>query len=238
VLDVRDLVKHYPSAGGEPVRAVDGVSLTVAPGELVALYGPSGSGKTTFLKIIAAVLRPDSGQVLVADRDVTRLSERAAADYRLTDLGLVLQTFHMIGGLSAIENASLKLLAAGVSRRDAQRQLTPLLERLGLEGRAEHRASDLSMGERQRLALVKALSNSPPLLIADEPTGNLDTRRGRDVLGFLREVSQERGTAVVIATHDPQAAGFADHVRALRDGRLTDHRPSPEPDVSMSAPPL
>jgi putative ABC transport system ATP-binding protein len=234
VLDVRGLVKHYPAVGGEPVRAVDGVSLSVQRGELVALYGPSGSGKTSLLKILAAVLRPDGGQVLVDGRSVTALSEREATEYRLRELGLVLQTFHMIAGLSAIENASLKLMADGVSRREAQRRLTPLLERLGLSARADHRASDLSMGERQRLALAKALSNDPPLVLADEPTGNLDTTRGRDVLGFLSEICRERDVAVLIATHDPQAAGFADHVHTLRDGRLTDRERADDDGVGAS----
>lgn len=232
MLAVHELVKHYPVPGGEAVRAVDGVSLSVGAGQFVALYGPSGSGKTTLLKIISAVLRPDDGEVLVNGRDVTALSERAATEYRLHDMGLVLQTFHMIAGLSAIENASLKLMAAGVSRRDAQRRLTPLLERLGLGARADHRASDLSMGERQRLALAKALSNDPPLVLADEPTGNLDTSRGREVLGFLRELSHERGVAVLIATHDPQAAEFADDVRTLPDGHLEAGRLAANADVT------
>ncbi|ADB54026.1 ABC transporter ATP-binding protein [Conexibacter woesei] len=222
MLEVHNLVKHYASPGGESVQAVDGVSLTVRPGELVALYGPSGSGKTTLLKIVAAVLEPDRGEVLVNGRSVTGLSDREATAYRLADLGLVLQTSHMIAGLTAIENASLKLIASGVSRRDAERQLTPLLERLGLDGRAEHRANDLSMGERQRLALAKSLSNDPSLLLADEPTGNLDTARGRDVLAFLREYSREHRTAILIATHDPQAVSYADHAHTLRDGRLTE----------------
>jgi putative ABC transport system ATP-binding protein len=225
VLVVDGLVKHYRAGDGDVVRAIDGVSLTVAAGEVVALYGPSGSGKTTLLKIVAAAMAPDRGEVVVNGRSVTGLSERDATAYRLDTLGLMLQTSHMIGGLSAIENASLKLIAGGLDRNSAERRLTPLLRRLGLDRRADHRASDLSMGERQRLALAKALSNDPPLLLADEPTGNLDTARGRDVLGFLRERAQDRRTAILIASHDPQAAGFADHVHTLRDGRLTEFRP-------------
>jgi putative ABC transport system ATP-binding protein len=236
VLVVSDLVKHYPAGDGELVRAIDGVSLTVGAGELVALYGPSGSGKTTLLKIVAAVMAPDQGRVFVDGRSVTELSERAATDYRLHGLGLMLQTSHMIAGLSAIENASLKLIAAGVSRSDAQRRLTPLLERLGLDARANHRASDLSMGERQRLALAKALSSDPPLLLADEPTGNLDTARGRDVLSFLRERAHERQTAILIATHDPQAASYADQVHTLRDGLLTAFRPQVDAGLGSERP--
>ncbi|MBB4665114.1 ABC transporter ATP-binding protein [Conexibacter arvalis] len=220
MLDVCDLVKRFHTPGGETVRAVDGVSLTVRPGELVALYGPSGSGKTTLLKIVAAVIAPDRGHVLLDGRAITGLSERDAASYRLHRLGLVLQSAHMMAGLSAIENAAMKLIAAGIARDEARRRMMPVLERLGLDARADHRASSLSMGELQRLSLAKALSNDPPLLLADEPTGSLDTVRGRRVLRLLRERTRERATATVIATHDPQAARFADTVYTLRDGRL------------------
>jgi putative ABC transport system ATP-binding protein len=230
MLEIRRVVKHYRVAAGEPVRAVDDVSLTVARGELVALYGPSGSGKTTLLKLIAAVLAPDSGEVIVAGRDVTRLSDREAARYRLRDVGFVLQTFHMLAGLSAIDNASLKLIGLGMNVREAHQRMTPLLSRLGLDERADHRVSQLSMGERQRVAIAKALSTEPGLLLTDEPTGSLDTRRGAEVLALLSELCRERGTAVLLVTHDPQAAAVADRVFALRDGRLVEHVPD-VPDV-------
>jgi putative ABC transport system ATP-binding protein len=220
MLEVRGLVKHYPAVGGEVVRAIDGVSLRLAAGELVALYGPSGSGKTTLLKLIAAVMRPDEGTILLGGTDVTQLGDRAASRYRLLDVGFVLQSFHLIAGLSAIDNAALKLMGTGLRTRDAHRRITPLLERLGIDERAEHRAHELSMGEQQRVAIARALSTGPRLLLADEPTASLDTRRGRDVLSLLTEVCRERGTAVLIVTHDPQAAAFADRVHTLRDGRL------------------
>jgi putative ABC transport system ATP-binding protein len=221
VLDVVDLVKRYPAPGGEPVHALDGVSLSVQAGEFVALYGPSGSGKTTLLKIIAAALLPDDGDVHVDGRSVIGLTERDVTVYRQRDLGLMLPTHHVIAGLSAIDNAALKLLAGGVERRrDAQRRVLPLLRRLGLEARASHRATDLSLGEVQRLMLAKAVSTDPPLLVADEPTGSLDTARSREVLEFLRERSHSNGTAVLVATHDPQAAAFADSVYTLRDGSI------------------
>jgi putative ABC transport system ATP-binding protein len=232
MLEVRDLVKHYPAIGGdEPVRAVDEVSLSVERGELVALYGPSGSGKTTLLKLIAAVMAPDRGTIRVGGREVSALPEREAARYRLEEVGFVLQTFHLIAGLSAIDNAALKLMGAGLRVREAHRRVTPLLDRLGLDERADHRASELSMGERQRVAIAKALSTEPGLLLADEPTGSLDTRRGREVLALLAELCRERGTAVLLVTHDPQAAAFADRVHALRDGRLVAY----EPDVEITS---
>jgi putative ABC transport system ATP-binding protein len=237
MLQLRDLVKHYPVAGSEPVRAVDDVTLTVGRGELVALYGPSGSGKTTLLKLIAAVMAPDRGAVLVGGRDVTRLSARAAARYRLRDVGFVLQTVHLIAGLSAIDNASLKLVGTGLSVREAQQRMTPLLQRLGLDERAERRMSTLSMGERQRVAIAKALSTDPGLLLADEPTGNLDTRRGAEVLALLRELCRERGTAVLLVTHDPQAVAVADRVLTLRDGRLVEEAPEPQGDTPATLQP-
>ena len=230
MLEIQRLVKHYPIGGGEPVRAVDDVSLTVERGELVALYGPSGSGKTTLLKLIAAVMSPDSGEVRVAGRDVGHLSDREAARYRLRDVGFVLQTFHMIAGLTAIDNASLKLVGTGMSVREAQQRMTPLLERLGLDERADQRMSTLSMGERQRVAIAKALSTDPGLLLADEPTGNLDTRRGAEVLALLRELCRERDAAVLLVTHDPQAAAVADRALVLRDGRLADYAPDLQGD--------
>jgi putative ABC transport system ATP-binding protein len=231
MLDIRRLVKHYAVASGDPVRAVDDVSLRVERGELVALYGPSGSGKTTLLKLIAAVLAPDSGEVLVGGRDIARLSDREGSRYRLRDVGFVLQTFHMIAGLSAIDNAALKLVGTGMNVREAHQRMTPLLTRLGLDERADHRVGTLSMGERQRVAIAKALSTDPGLLLADEPTGNLDTRRGGEVLALLRELSRERGTAVLLVTHDPQAAAVADRVLALRDGRLVEYLPDALPDL-------
>lgn len=230
MLALRELVKHFPTASGTPIRAVDGVTLSVPAGEFVALYGPSGSGKTTLLMLIAALLQPDSGSVAIGDRDISKLSDAEAARYRLNDLGFVRQTLNLIAGASAVDNAALKLMGTDVRAREARRRILPLLERLGLAERASHRAEQLSMGERQRVMIARALSTEPKLLLADEPTGSLDTVRGREVLELLAEVCRERSVAVVLVTHDPQAASFADRVFALRDGRLDEHDP-----VSQSA---
>jgi len=219
MLELQQLVKHYSSAGGEPVRAVDGVSMSVAAGEMVALYGPSGSGKTTLLLMVATLLEPTSGSVSIAGRDVSSLSEREASSFRLSELGFIRQNFDLLPGVSAIDNAILKLLAT-VRWRQAQRQIAPLLERLGLGERLAHRAETLSMGERQRVMIARALSTEPSLLLADEPTGSLDTQRSREVLELLRELCRERQVAVVLVSHDPLAAAYADRVYALRDGRL------------------
>jgi putative ABC transport system ATP-binding protein len=227
MLELRDLVKHYRLGEDEPVRAVDGVAMSVAAGELVALYGPSGSGKTTLLMLIAALLRPDSGQVLVGEREVSALSEQEAARYRLHELGFVRQTVNLIPGVSALDNAALKLLGTDLRPREAHRRVSPLLEQLGLGERLCHRSEQLSMGERQRVMIARALSTGPKLVLADEPTGSLDSRRSREVLELLTGVCRERDVAVVLVTHDPQAAGFADRVHSLHDGRLSDEAPEP-----------
>jgi putative ABC transport system ATP-binding protein len=233
LLELDALAKHYPVAGGEAVRAVDGVSLTVAPGEMLALYGPSGSGKTTLLLMIATLLTPTAGKVSIDGRDVSSLSEREASHFRMAQLGFVRQNFDLLHGVSAIDNAVLKLLKT-MRWREAHRQITPLLERLGLGERLAHRAETLSMGERQRVMIARALSTEPSLLLADEPTGSLDTQRSREVLELLRELCRERGVAVVLVSHDPLAAGYADRVLTLRDGRLADQQPA-EPAIPRSA---
>ncbi len=224
MLELRDLVKHYPAVGGDPVRAVDGVSLSVAAGEMVALYGPSGSGKTTLLLMVAALLEPTSGSVLVNGRDISSLSEREASNFRLSEMGFVRQSFDLLPGVTAIDNAVLKLLKH-TRWREAHNQIRPLLERLGLDERLNHRAETLSMGERQRVMIARALSSEPKLLLADEPTGSLDSQRSLEVLELLRELCREREVAVVLVSHDPQAAAYADRVLALRDGKLSGYDP-------------
>jgi putative ABC transport system ATP-binding protein len=224
VLELRELVKRYPVGDAEPISAVAGVSLSIAAGELVALYGPSGSGKTTLLMLVAAVLRPDSGSVLVAGREVSALAPRESASYRMHDLGFIRQSLDLIPGASALDNAAVKLLGKPVSVREARRRVEPLLVRLGLEERLNHRAEQLSMGERQRVMIARALSSDPKLILADEPTGSLDSDRGAEVLALLGELCRARGIAALLVTHDPEAAGYADRVHTLRDGRLIDGR--------------
>ena len=225
MLELRDLVKHYRIGEDEPVRAVDGVSMSVAAGELVALYGPSGSGKTTLLTLIAALLAPDSGRILLDGRDISALSDQESARYRLRELGFVRQSLNLIPGVSALDNAALKLLGTELGPREAHRRVSPLLEQLGLGGRLRHRPEQLSMGERQRVMIARALSTDPKLVLADEPTGSLDSRRSREVLELLTGICRERNVAVVLVTHDPQAAAHADRVHALLDGCLVAYEP-------------
>jgi putative ABC transport system ATP-binding protein len=200
----------------------------------VALYGPSGSGKTTLLMLVAALLRPDAGAVLLDGRDISALSDREAARYRMHELGFVRQSLNLMPGASALDNAALKLMGTDIGSREARRRVLPLLGRLGLEPRRRHRAEQLSMGERQRVMIARALSTDPKLLLADEPTGSLDTERGRQVLALIAETCRERDVAVLLVTHDPQAAAFADRVYVLRDGRLADREPGVRAPVDAS----
>jgi putative ABC transport system ATP-binding protein len=221
VLELRDVVKHYPN-GGETIRAVDGISLRVEAGEFVALYGPSGSGKTTLLLLAAALMAPDSGSVLFDGRDVGHLSERESARYRRRDLGFVFQSFHLMPGVSALDNAMIKLPGDGCTLREARDRARPWLERVGLGQRADNTPEKLSMGERQRVAIARALVNEPRLLLADEPTGNLDSKRSREVLALLRDICDERAIPVLLVTHDADARSLVDRVHTLRDGHLID----------------
>jgi putative ABC transport system ATP-binding protein len=218
VLELRALVKHYP--GSELVRAVDGVSLSVAPGALVALYGPSGSGKTTLLLLAAGVLSPDAGRVLFDGRDLAALSPTQRALHQRHELGIVYQHDHLVAGVPAIDNAAVKLLADRVGLAEARRKAIPWLERVGLGARLDHVPAQLSGGERQRVAIARALVNEPRMILADEPTGNLDTRRGAEILELLASICRERDAAALLVTHDPRAATVADRVYELRDGRL------------------
>jgi putative ABC transport system ATP-binding protein len=227
VLELRHVRKHHAGADGTRIRAADDVSLTVEAGELVALYGPSGSGKSTLLMLAAGISRPDAGQVLFDGRDLATLTRSEAARHRRTQLGFVFQSFRLTPGLSAIDNAALKLVSGGLSRREARRRAAPLLERLGVSAHAERRATTLSQGERQRVAIARALANEPRLLLADEPTGSLDSHAGGAVRALLSEICRERRLGVLLVTHDPAGAEVADRVHALRDGALSPAAPVP-----------
>jgi putative ABC transport system ATP-binding protein len=227
VLELRDLFKHYHLGDGSPIRAVDGVSMRVAAGEFVALYGPSGSGKSTLIKLIAGALRPDHGTVCVNNRDIFALSGSELDEYRLKELGIIGPPHSLIGGATALKNASLRLI---LMRGRAKNEATePLLIRLGLENRMKHRAEQLSLGERQRVVIARALVTNPSLVLADEPTGNLDKRLTEDILSLLRETCAERNATVLLVTHDTRAASIADQVFELRDGRLKTYEPDDTP---------
>jgi len=218
-LELRNLVKHY-RGGGETVRAVDGVSLLVRPGELVALYGPSGSGKSTLLMLAAALMRPDQGEVIFDGERVDRLDAGGSAAYRSRTVGLISQEFHLMPGASALDNALIKLPTLGLSLKQARERTVPWLERVGLSEKLHRTPDRLSMGERQRVTIARALVAEPKLLLADEPTGSLDSVRTREILSLLADLCRERSMPGLLVTHDADAVAFVDRVLTLRDGRL------------------
>jgi putative ABC transport system ATP-binding protein len=224
VLEFEAVGKHYSDVD-EVVHAVDGVTLALEPGQVLAIYGPSGAGKTTLLLLAAALLEPDQGVVRFAGRDLASLSSSELSNYQRRELGFIYQSPHLMTGVPAVENAAVKLLADGVPLRRARGAAAEWLERLGMSHRLERTPERLSGGERQRVAIARALVTSPRLVLADEPTGDLDTRRGAQILALLAGIARERQVAVLIATHDPQAAGVADRVCGLRDGKLSDAGP-------------
>lgn len=206
--------------GGPAVRALDGVSLSVRAGETVGIAGPSGSGKTTLLHLLAALETPTSGTVRLAGTDTAAVSERERAQLRLEHVGIVFQRFHLLPALSARANVALPLVELGLGKADRRERAENLLDRVGLGDRVTHRPGELSGGERQRVAMARALATDPDLVVADEPTGELDTTTSERVLDLLGSLDDE--TAVVIASHDEQALDRADRRLNLRDGRIAE----------------
>ena len=221
MLDLEGVIKHYRGAG-EEVRAVDGVNLSVEDGEMVALLGPSGSGKSTLLLLIATLVKPDAGVLRFRERDLSSFSRSECSNYLLHDVGFIYQSFQLMPRVSALENASRKLLLGGMGLRESRARATPWLERVGMGDRLMRTPGELSGGERQRVAIARALAGEPRLILADEPTGNLDSERSREVVELLRSLVHDQGTSVVLVTHDPAAATIADRRLTMRDGKLYD----------------
>lgn len=221
-----NLCRHY-RMGENVIRAVDGISLEVPSGEFLALLGSSGSGKSSMLNLIAGLDRPTSGSVFVQDRDLAQLSREDLAKYRLHVVGMVFQSFNLIASMTVIENVELPLRFAEVDRGQRQTLAREALERVGLRARIDHRPSELSGGEQQRAALARALINRPKLLLADEPTGNLDSRTGTEIMDMLREFNRELGMTVVMVTHERALAEkYAERMVFLADGKLVEDRPN------------
>jgi putative ABC transport system ATP-binding protein len=217
LVELRDVVKDYVS-DGQRVRALDGVSLSVEPGELVALVGRSGCGKSTLLNLAGAMDFPTAGEVLVDGRASSGASDQQLTQLRREKVGFVFQSFQLLHTLSAVENVELPLLLAG--RGDARADALARLRAVDLEGLEHRLPHQLSGGQMQRVAIARALVNSPKVLLADEPTGNLDTQTGNAILELLRRLTREQNTATLMATHSTEAAAIADEVVTLRDGKV------------------
>jgi putative ABC transport system ATP-binding protein len=221
-----NLCRHY-RMGETVIRAVDGVTLEVRAGEFVALLGSSGSGKSSVLNLIAGLDRPTSGSVIVQDRDLAKLSREELAKYRLHVVGMVFQSFNLIASMTLTENVELPLRFAETERGQRQQQARQALERVGLGARMDHRPSELSGGEQQRAALARALINRPQLLLADEPTGNLDSHTGTEIMEMVRQFNRELGMTIVMVTHERALAErYAQRMIFLADGKLIDDRPN------------
>jgi len=220
IVTIRDLSKIYQQ-GEINVTALHNISLDIQTGEFLTLMGPSGSGKSTLLHIIAGIDRPTNGECRVQDVDVTRLNESELADWRNQNVGFVFQTFNLIPVLTAYENVELPLLLTRLNRKQRRHQVNTALELVGLADRAHHLPRQLSGGQEQRVAIARALVTSPRLVVADEPTGNLDSQSAQDVLGILQVLSKTAGKTVIMVTHDPKAAAFGSRTIHLEKGELS-----------------
>jgi len=218
-----DLEKNY-KLGEVTVDALRGVTITLKKGEFVAVMGPSGSGKTTLLNLIGALDRPSKGDVYVGGEDLSKMSDRNLTSIRRKKIGFVFQFYNLIPVLTAFENVELPMLIAGVPKKEREERATQLLKIVGLVDRAHHRPDELSGGEQQRVAIARALANKPSIILADEPTGDLDTKTGTEVVGALREMAKKEGVTVIVVTHDPVVADMADRILEMRDGKILRER--------------
>lgn len=219
VLEAKDLKKYY-ELGSHKVKALGGVSITVLKGEFVGIMGPSGSGKSTLLQLLGGLDRPSEGAVYLAGENVSGLSDQKSTLLRRRNIGFVFQFYNLLPTLSAEENILLPLIIDGKNPKDYEENLVALLERVGLTSRRNHKPNELSGGEQQRVALARALITSPAIILADEPTGNLDSKTGRQVMHLLAELSHELDQTIIMVTHDPRAAAFADRLILLEDGSI------------------
>jgi putative ABC transport system ATP-binding protein len=220
ILQTRELAKHY-LMGDVVVRALDGVSIEVNEGEFVALLGTSGSGKSTLLNLIAGLDHATSGTLRIFDQDLAKMSRDELSLHRRRNVGIIFQSFNLVSSMSAAENVALAMMFAGVRPQERQARAASLLTSVGLGGRQTHRPKELSGGEQQRVAIARALSNDPRLLLADEPTGNLDSRTSREIMAILKDLNEREGKTVIMVTHDPNlAATYAHRTITMLDGRV------------------
>ena len=221
VIELQNVTRVY-KIGEVETHALRGATLDISDGEFTAIVGPSGSGKTTMLQLMGCLDRPTGGRVHINGQDVTRLNPNKRADLRKGTIGFVFQFFALIPGLTAYENVEMPLLLAGAKKAERRARVNELLEAVGLSDRARHRPDQMSGGEQQRVAIARALATHPVLVLADEPTANLDTENGRQIMEIMQRLNQETGTTFIFATHDPRVIPFARRVVEVRDGKVTD----------------
>jgi putative ABC transport system ATP-binding protein len=218
LLETQNLTKHY-QMGETVVRALDGVSINVAYGEFLALLGTSGSGKSTLLNLIAGLDRPTSGTLRIDGTDIGAMSAEELSRHRRQNVGIIFQSFNLITTMTALENVTLSMMFAGIRQADRDQRASQLLESMGLRGRQQHRPTQLSGGEQQRVAISRALANQPRLLLADEPTGNLDSRTSLEIMEVLKRLNEKEGKAIILVTHDAALANqYAHRTITLKDG--------------------
>jgi putative ABC transport system ATP-binding protein len=233
VLETQNLTKSY-RMGEVTVAALDGVDFAVERGEFVAIMGPSGSGKSTLLHLLGGLDAPTSGEVILAGQPLSGLSDDQITRFRRQKIGFIFQFYNLLPTLNAAENVSLPLLIDGAPAGEYQRRVQELLRRVDLEPRAGHLPDQLSGGQQQRVAIARAFANDPEIVLADEPTGNLDSRSGTAILELLRLTCRELGATIVMVTHDPRAASYADRVVFLKDGRIVHHLQNGAEGVSVN----
>jgi len=221
LIRTRELRRDFPM-GQETVHALDGVNLAVEEGEFLGVMGPSGSGKSTLLYLLGGLDRPTAGYIWVRDQDLTALDENELAAYRRQEVGFVFQFFHLIPTMKALENVAFPMLFARVSPTQRRERARHLLDAVGLADRMEHKPTELSGGEQQRVAIARALANDPIIVLADEPTGNLDSHTGAEVMATLARLNQEQGRTIVVVSHDPSIISFTSRCIHLLDGRIVD----------------
>jgi len=232
LIQVRDLVKVY-SLGEVEVSALRGISLSIERGEFVAIMGPSGSGKSTFMNILGFLDRPTSGQYLLEGINGDRLSRDELAEIRNRKIGFVFQGFNLLSRTSALANVELPLIYGGTSSSRRREMAQKALSSVGLEGREHHHPSQLSGGEQQRVAIARALVNQPSILLADEPTGNLDTKTSEEIMGIFQRLNRETEITIIMITHEPDIASFAKRVILFRDGRIVEDRKNFSPSAMI-----
>ncbi|MFB6075936.1 MAG: ABC transporter ATP-binding protein [Candidatus Aenigmatarchaeota archaeon] len=222
IIELDDVHKYY-KMGETKVHALRGSSLEVKKGEFLAIEGPSGSGKSTLMNLIGCLDVPSSGHVFLEGIDISKLHESDLAQIRGKKIGFVFQTFNLMPTLTALENVAMPMIFQGIPREERNKKAKKLLERVDLENRLNHRPSQLSGGQQQRVAIARSLSNDPDVILADEPTGNLDSKTGKNVLNFLDDLNGKEGKTIVMVTHDPRSAGFSKRTITIKDGVVNEN---------------